>query len=79
MNVIEKLKDIFLEPPYPDPNAETPITGPEHMTAVIFGYRCQICGEYHEIVQNLGDDPVAICPECAKRLKNLIYMEDDLK
>ena len=79
MNVIEKLKDIFLEPPYPDSNAEIPITGPEHMTAVIFAYNCQICGDYHEIVRSPGDDPIAICPECAKRIKKLIYQEDDLK
>lgn len=48
--------------------------------AYIFEYDCQICGKHDTaIIQSSRFDPVAICPECAKRIKKLIYEEDDLK
>ncbi|TIC82359.1 FmdB family zinc ribbon protein [Crenobacter intestini] len=30
----------------------------------IYEYRCEKCGEQHEHLQKLSDEPVAACPSC---------------
>lgn len=53
---------------------------PEKVPAYIFEYDCQICGGHNTAILHASRlDPIAICPECAKRIKKLIYQEDDLK
>lgn len=42
--------------------------------AYIFEYDCQICGKHNTaILVSARFDPRAICPECAKRINELIY------
>ena len=40
---------------------------------IMFGYVCQICGEHREIILSRCSKtyPVAICPECAKKIEEL--------
>lgn len=44
-------------------------SGDVHVT---LGYACQICGR----VRQMKFGPMVICPECAKRLKKLLYEEE---
>lgn len=32
----------------------------------IYEYRCSSCGAQQDVMQKLGDAPLAICPECGK-------------
>ena len=47
--------------------------------AYVYSYTCLVCGVNHEFILPHVPDPIVICPECAKRIKKLIYPEDDLK
>ena len=37
------------------------------------GYACQICGK----VRSVEFGPMVICPECGRRLKKLLYEEEE--
>lgn len=53
---------------------------PEKLTAYIYEYDCQICKRHEKVIfPEVRFDPIAICPECAKRLRKILYEEDDLK
>ncbi len=32
----------------------------------IYEYRCNSCGAQKDVLQKLGDAPLAVCPECGK-------------
>lgn len=32
----------------------------------IYAYRCEECGFAKDVLQKMSDDPLSICPECAK-------------
>ncbi len=39
----------------------------------IYEYQCQACGERHEFIQKISDEPKTACPHCEKnKLKRLI-------
>ena len=39
----------------------------------IYEYECQACGNRHEAIQRMSDDPLTDCPECNEpKLKKLI-------
>lgn len=39
----------------------------------IYEYRCEACGEPHEALQRIADDPLTTCPACGEaRLRKLI-------
>ena len=52
---------------------------PPKIEAYVYSYTCQVCGVNYELILPHVPDPIVICPECAKRIKKLIYQEDDLK
>ncbi|MCK5829761.1 MAG: zinc ribbon domain-containing protein [Methylococcales bacterium] len=57
----------------------------------IYEYQCQACGNEHEAIQKMSDDPLVDCPECNKpelkkkisaagfRLKGSGWYETDFK
>lgn len=51
------------------------ITGPlsSGSSSATLGYSCQICGRFRSIEFGI----MVICPECAKRLKKLLYEEEE--
>lgn len=38
----------------------------------LYEYQCQECGETHEMLQRVTDEPYSICPSCGGALKKLI-------
>jgi putative FmdB family regulatory protein len=36
-----------------------------------YEYRCDKCGEHHEVVQSFRDDPLTQCPACGGRLRKV--------
>src|SRR5262249_1987459 len=38
----------------------------------IYEYRCQACGKKTELIQRMGDPPLATCPQCGGEVKKLI-------
>ncbi len=36
-----------------------------------YEYRCDKCGEHHEVVQSFRDDPLTECPACGGPLKKV--------
>jgi putative FmdB family regulatory protein len=33
----------------------------------IYGYRCQACGEEHDVLQKVSEPPLTKCPACGKK------------
>lgn len=38
-----------------------------------YEYKCQKCGFVFEEFQQIGDEPLTICPKCSGPLKRVIY------
>lgn len=38
-----------------------------------YGYQCTQCNHEFSVFQNMKDDPIKICPECAGAVKRLLY------
>src|SRR5579862_7873432 len=38
-----------------------------------YGYQCTQCSHEFSVFQNMKDDPVRVCPECAGSVKRLLY------
>ena len=38
----------------------------------IYEYQCKQCGERHEIIQRISEDPLTHCPKCGGEMKKLI-------
>lgn len=38
-----------------------------------YGYQCTECKHEFSIFQNMKDDPIAVCPQCAGKVKRLLY------
>ena len=38
----------------------------------IYEYQCLTCGKRSELLQKMGDPPLAACPECGGEVKKLI-------
>ncbi len=38
----------------------------------IYEYECQECGQVHEIMQKMSDEPLTVCPKCSGKLQKLI-------
>ena len=36
-----------------------------------YEYRCDSCGEHHEVVQSFRDDPLTVCPACGGPLRKV--------
>ena len=33
----------------------------------IYGYRCEACGEEHDVLQKVSEPPLTKCPSCGKK------------
>ena len=33
----------------------------------IYGYRCEACGEEHDVLQKVSEPPLTKCPACGKK------------
>ena len=38
----------------------------------IYEYQCKQCGERHEIIQRISEEPLTPCPKCGGEMKKLI-------
>ncbi|HUY20937.1 MAG TPA: FmdB family zinc ribbon protein [Acidimicrobiales bacterium] len=36
-----------------------------------YEYACRSCGEHHDVVQSIGDDPLTECPSCGGPLRKV--------
>lgn len=41
-------------------------------TMPIYEYQCSDCGEIHEVLQRLRDDPIEFCPTCGQVVRRLV-------
>jgi putative FmdB family regulatory protein len=40
----------------------------------IYEYECCACGQVHEILQKISEDPLKTCPECGGKVNKLMSM-----
>lgn len=38
----------------------------------IYEYQCSECGQVHDVLQRLGDDPIVTCPACGQGVRRLV-------